>query len=84
MHDINFIRENPSQFDEGLKKRFIEPQSQIILDLDVKKRDLLTKSQDLRSERKNLSSKFSKLNDEEKTSLQKKVQNIKILFFQME
>jgi len=54
MHDINFIRENPSKFDEGLKKRFLEPQSQIILDLDHKKRELLTKSQDLRSERKNL------------------------------
>ena len=77
MHDINFIRENPSKFDEGLKKRFLEPQSQIILDLDAKKRELLTKSQDLRSERKNLSSEFSKLNDEEKSSLQKKVQNIK-------
>ena len=77
MHDINFIRENPTQFDEGLKKRFLEPQSQIILDLDIKKRELLTKSQDLRSERKNLSSEFSKLNNEEKESLQKKVQIIK-------
>ena len=77
MHDINFIRENPSLFDEGLKKRFIEPQSQRILDLDTKKRELLTKSQDLRSERKNLSSEFSKLNEEEKSSLQIKVQNIK-------
>ena len=77
MHDINFIRENPTQFDEGLKKRFLEPQSQLIIDLDTKKRELLTKSQDLRSERKNLSSEFSKLNNEEKESLQKKVQNIK-------
>ena len=77
MHDINFIRENPTQFDEGLKKRFLEPQSQLILGLDIKKRELLTKSQDLRSERKNLSSEFSKLNNEEKESLQKKVLNIK-------
>ena len=77
MHDINFIRENPRQFDEGLKKRFLEPQSKAILDLDSIKRELLTKSQDLRSERKNLSSEFSKLNNEEKESLQKKVQNIK-------
>ena len=36
MHDINFIRDNPTQFDEGLKK-FLEPQSQVILDLDTKK-----------------------------------------------
>ena len=40
MHDLNFIRENPNLFDLGLKKRFLEPQSQIILDLDLKKRDL--------------------------------------------
>ena len=77
MHDLNFIRENPNLFDLGLKKRFLEPQSQIILDLDLKKRDLLTKSQDLRSERKNLSASFSQLNDEDKTVLQKKVQDIK-------
>ena len=77
MHDLNFIRENPNLFDLGLKKRFLEPQSQIILDLDLKKRDLLTKSQDLRSERKNLSASFSQLNDDDKALLQKKVQDIK-------
>ena len=38
MHDINFIRENPQQFDEGLKKRFLEPKSEVILDLDLKKK----------------------------------------------
>ena len=77
MHDLNFIRENPKAFDEALKKRFIEPQSNKILELDLKKRDLLTKSQDLRSERKTLSSSFSKLNDKEKSNLQIKVQEIK-------
>ncbi len=77
MHDLNFIRENPSSFDESLKKRFLEPQSSIILDLDSKKRQLLSKSQDLRSERKKLSSSFSKLNETEKSSIQEKVQNIK-------
>ena len=77
MHDLNFIRDNPSIFDEALKKRFLEPQSNKILDLDSKKRLLLTKSQDLRSERKSLSSSFSKLNDDEKSNLQIKVQKIK-------
>ena len=77
MHDLNFIRENPNLFDLGLKKRFLEPQSQIIVHLDLKKRDLLTKSQDLRSERKNLSASFSQLNDDDKALLQKKVQDIK-------
>ena len=70
MHDLNFIRDNARDFDEALKKRFIEPQANKIIDLDLKKRDLLTKSQDLRFERKKLSSSFSKLNDSEKSNLQ--------------
>ena len=77
MHDINFIRENPNLFDELLKKRFIEPKSDEIITLDRKKRDILTKSQELRAERKNLSSSFSDLNEVDKANLQKKVQLIK-------
>jgi seryl-tRNA synthetase len=78
MHDLNFIRDNASLFDDLLKKRFFDPQSKKILDLDIKKRDLLTKSQEMRSERKNLSSSFSKLDDNEKLKLQEKVQQIKL------
>ena len=77
MHDINFIRENPEIFDELLKKRFIEPKSNIIISLDIKKRSILTKSQELRANRKTLSSSFSNLNDIDKIELQKKVQLIK-------
>ncbi len=77
MHDINFIRENPETFDELLKKRFIEPKSNIIISLDTKKRSILTKSQELRANRKTLSSSFSNLNDSDKSELQKKVQSIK-------
>ena len=83
MHDLNFIRENPNLFDLGLKKRFLEPQSQIILDLDLKKRDLLTKSQDLRSERKNLSASFSQLNDDDKAVLQKKFKILRMISINM-
>ena len=75
MHDITFIRENPDLFDELLKKRFIDPKSNEIISLDKKKRDILTKSQELRAERKNLSSSFANLNDSDKADLQKKVQN---------
>ena len=77
MHDLNFIRENANFFDELLKKRLLQPQSKNILELDNKKRDLLTKSQEMRSERKNLSSSFSKLDENEKSKLQQKVQQIK-------
>ena len=77
MHDINFIRDNPDLFDELLNKRFIEPKSNEIILLDKNKRDMLTKSQELRAERKNLSSSFANLNDGGKAELQKKVQLIK-------
>ena len=84
MHDINFIRENPEIFDELLKKRFIEPKSNIIISLDTKKRSILTKSQELRANRKTLSSSFSNLNDIDKIELQKKVQLIKIQIDELE
>ena len=77
MHDINFIRENPDLFDELLKKRYITSKSSEIISLDTDKRSILTKSQELRAERKSLSSSFSKLNESEKSDLQKKVQLIK-------
>ena len=77
MHDITFIRENPDLFDGLLKKRFIDPKSNEIISLDKKKRDILTKSQELRAERKNLSSSFANLNEGDKADLQKKVQLIK-------
>ena len=77
MHDINFIRENPDLFDELLKKRYITSKSSEIISLDTEKRGILTKSQELRAERKSLSSSFSKLNESEKSDLQKKVQLIK-------
>ena len=77
MHDINFIRDNPDLFDELLNKRFIDPKSNEIILLDKNKRDMLTKSQELRAERKNLSSSFANLNDGDKTELQKKEQLIK-------
>ena len=77
MHEINFIRENPEIFDELLKKRFIEPKSNIIISLDTKKRSILTKSQELRANRKTLSSSFSNINEIDKIELQKKVQLIK-------
>ena len=77
MHDINFIRDNPDLFDELLNKRFIDPKSNEIILLDKNKRDMLTKSQELRAKRKNLSSSFANLNDGDKAELQKKVQLIK-------
>ena len=38
MHDIKLIRDNPAQFDAGLKKRGVAPLSAQILDLDQRRR----------------------------------------------
>jgi seryl-tRNA synthetase len=45
MHDIKFIRENPSTFDTGLARRGLEPLSKEILAEDEKRRALLTEMQ---------------------------------------
>lgn len=51
MHDLRAIRENPAAFDEGLKRRFLVPQSSSILTLDEAHRSLLTQAQELQNRR---------------------------------
>ncbi|MBN8848230.1 MULTISPECIES: serine--tRNA ligase [unclassified Sphingomonas] len=45
MHDIRLIRENPSDFDAAMAKRGKEAESAVILDLDRRRRELLTELQ---------------------------------------
>ncbi|WP_353227746.1 serine--tRNA ligase [Novosphingobium sp.] len=45
MHDIRLIRENPAAFDAGLARRGGSPVAAAILDLDTRRRDVLTRSQ---------------------------------------
>ena len=52
MLDIKWIRQNPQQLDKALKNRGAKPLSSDILALDEKRRDLMTKTQELQS-RKN-------------------------------
>ncbi|WP_394694259.1 serine--tRNA ligase [Hyphobacterium sp.] len=55
MHDIRLIRDNPEAFDQGLAKRFLEPQSDEILRLDRKRRDAVGRQQEAETERNTLS-----------------------------
>ena len=55
MHDINYIRSNPVEFDNSLKSRGIENVSDKILKIDDEKRNAQTILQQLLSERNNLS-----------------------------
>ena len=50
MYDIKWIRENPADFDDGLKRRGAEPQSDVLLKLDAEVRRLQTDMQEKQTE----------------------------------
>ena len=51
MHDINFIRQNPEAFDKGLNRRGVDPLSSKILEIDERRRKLLTDLQSWQARR---------------------------------
>ena len=55
MHNINFIRENPTEFDNYMKQRGEHPISNKILELDKVKRETQTVLQSLLAERNSIS-----------------------------
>ncbi len=56
MHDIKTIRDNPAAFDEGLKRRGLEPQASALLELDARRRAAQARRDDLQ-QRRNAASK---------------------------
>lgn len=46
MHDLKLIRENPAAFDAALARRGAEPVARLIVDLDERRRAVLTELQD--------------------------------------
>ncbi|MBB4210337.1 seryl-tRNA synthetase [Rhodothalassium salexigens DSM 2132] len=56
MFDIKAIRDNPAAFDAGLARRGLEPRSADLLDLDARRRALITEAQEAQS-RRNAASK---------------------------
>jgi seryl-tRNA synthetase len=56
MHDIKSIRENPTAFDAGLKRRGLEPMSASLLAIDEKRRAAILKSEQAQA-RRNAASK---------------------------
>lgn len=61
MHDIRLVRENPEAFDAGLVRRGVAPASAALLALDSRRRENLTRVQELQAERKKLSGEFGQL-----------------------
>lgn len=54
MFDIKWIRENPEEFDRGLGRRSLEPQSAALIALDKERRDAETRAQDIQAGRNKL------------------------------
>jgi seryl-tRNA synthetase len=51
MHDIRWIRENPAEFDAGLRRRYLPPRAEEILELDRRWRAAETKTQEAQAQR---------------------------------
>ncbi|WP_423414406.1 serine--tRNA ligase [Hyphomicrobium sp. B1] len=60
MFDIKWIRDNAETFDEGLRRRGLEPQAGRIIALDDKRRALLTSLQEAQSQRNAASKEIGK------------------------
>lgn len=51
MFDIKAIRDDPEAFDEGLKRRDLEPQAQALLEIDAQLRGVISRLQEAQTER---------------------------------
>ena len=79
MHNIKFIRENPTEFDNAMQLRGEKPCSAKILSIDEDKRNTQTVLQNLLAERNKLSKQVSilKLRNEDTVEILNKVEKIK-------
>jgi seryl-tRNA synthetase len=55
MFDLKLIRENPEYFDSGWKRRGMDPQTPKIIELDEKRRTVMTEMQELQAKRNEVS-----------------------------
>ena len=84
MIDIKFLRENPDIVKENIKKKFQDNKLVLvdeIIDLDKKNREAQLNGDNLRSERKNLSSQIGQLmkagKKDEAENIKKQVNEVK-------
>ena len=80
MHNINYIRDNPTEFDNFMKSRGENPIANKIIEIDKEKRETQTVLQNLLAERNLLSKTIGKLKSEKKDAVNElaKVEDLKI------
>src|SRR5206468_1735925 len=54
MHDLKLIRDDPDGFDRALARRGLEPVTATLLELDRKRREALTRAQEIQQRRNKL------------------------------
>ena len=79
MHNINYIRENPTEFDNFMKTRGENPIAKKIIEIDKVKRETQTILQNLLAERNKISKSIGQLKSQKKdaTHEMEKVEDIK-------
>ncbi len=79
MLDIRWIRENPKLFDESLKDRNSEPNSDKVLDLDKKNRETVSKIQSIQARRNEIASQIgiAKKNKQDASDLEEESVKLK-------
>ena len=79
MHNINYIRENPVEFDNFMKTRGENPIANKIIEIDKVKRETQTVLQNLLAERNQISKSIGQLKSQKKdvTKEMEKVEDIK-------
>ena len=81
MHDIKYIRENPDEFDAGLKKRGLPPIAKDILRVDEARRFVIADKENLLSQKNTLSKRAGEAkaanNDEEFNNLRNAIKENK-------
>ncbi len=94
MLDIKFVRDNPDKVKEAVKNKRIDLDIDHLLDVDVKRRDLLTELESLQAAKNQFSKEIGKLSPEDRqakllemkevdtktTELKKKVDEIELEF----
>ena len=80
MHNINYIRENPTEFDNLMKLRGEKPLSSKIIEIDKQKRETQTILQSLLAERNNISKTIGvqKNNNKDVSNEMKKIEALKL------
>ena len=71
MHNINFIRDNPVEFDNFMKTRGEKPIANKIIEIDKEKRESQTVLQGILAERNSLSKLIGQLKSQKKMQIKK-------------